>query len=88
MEIKIIAGFSLMQKDAVDDILEHFLSRADWIDRDDTVDRVIAGDADADVDRCMVTWMPSSKAVCSPSSRRALSMSSATLPTTSSIRAG
>ena len=45
------------------DILEHFLSRADWVDRDSTVDRVIAGDADADVDRCLVTWMPSMKAL-------------------------
>ena len=42
----------------VTDILEHFLSRADWIDRDTTVDRVIAGDPNADVDRCRVTWMP------------------------------
>jgi len=37
-------------------VLEHFLSRADWIDRAKTVDRVIAGDPDADVDRCIVTW--------------------------------
>jgi len=47
----------------VSDILEHFLSRADWLDRDTTVDRVIAGDPDADVDRCLVTWMPGSKAL-------------------------
>ena len=47
----------------VSDILEHFLSRADWVDRLSTVDRVIAGDPDADVDRCLVTWMPSSKAL-------------------------
>ena len=45
------------------DILEHFLSLADWVDRDTTVDRVIAGDPDADVDRCLVTWMPSLKAL-------------------------
>jgi putative NIF3 family GTP cyclohydrolase 1 type 2 len=43
----------------VSDILEHFLSRADWVDRDTTVDRVIVGNPDADVDRCLVTWMPS-----------------------------
>ena len=47
----------------VSDILEHFLSRADWVDRDSTVDRVIAGDPGADVDRCTVTWIPSSKAL-------------------------
>jgi len=47
----------------VGDILEHFLSRSDWIDRKKTVDRVIIGDPDADVDRCMVTWMPSFKAL-------------------------
>jgi putative NIF3 family GTP cyclohydrolase 1 type 2 len=44
-------------------ILEHFLSRADWIDLDATVDRIIDGDPDADVDRCLVTWMPSFKAL-------------------------
>ena len=42
----------------VRDILEHFLSRADWVDRATTVDRVITGDAEADVDRCAVSWMP------------------------------
>lgn len=42
----------------VKDILEHFLTRAEWVDREHTVDRVIAGDADAEVERCMVTWMP------------------------------
>ena len=47
----------------VSDILEHFLSRANWVDRDSTVDRVIAGDFAADVDRCLVTWMPGSKAL-------------------------
>jgi putative NIF3 family GTP cyclohydrolase 1 type 2 len=44
-------------------ILEHFLSLAEWVDRDTTVDRIIAGDPDAHVDRCLVTWMPSSKAL-------------------------
>ena len=43
----------------VGDILEHFLSRADWVDRSSTVDRVIIGDAEMDADRCVVTWMPS-----------------------------
>ena len=41
------------------DLLEHFLSRADWVDRSDTVDRIIAGNPDKEVDRCLVTWMPS-----------------------------
>jgi len=43
----------------VSDILDHFLSRADWVDRGTTVDRVIAGDADAEVGSCLVSWMPS-----------------------------
>jgi putative NIF3 family GTP cyclohydrolase 1 type 2 len=40
-------------------ILEHFLSRADWVNRETTVDRVIMGDAEAEVGSCLVTWMPS-----------------------------
>ncbi|NLE45226.1 MAG: hypothetical protein GX620_10935 [Chloroflexi bacterium] len=40
-------------------VLEHFLSRAAWVDRQNTVDRIIIGDAEPDVDRCLVTWMPS-----------------------------
>lgn len=43
----------------VNEIREHFLSRADWVDPQTTVDRVIAGDPEKDVDRCVVTWMPS-----------------------------
>lgn len=43
----------------VGDILEHFLSRADWVDRNHTVDHIIVGDPDTRVDRCLVTWMPS-----------------------------
>ena len=39
-------------------IVEHFLSRAAWVDREDTVDRVIIGDPEREVDRCLVTWMP------------------------------
>jgi hypothetical protein len=41
------------------DILNHFLSRAPWVNRRETVDRVIAGDPARPVDRCLVTWMPS-----------------------------
>ena len=47
----------------VKDVLEHFLSRCDWIDREKTVDRVIVGDPEKEVDRCLVTWMPSFEAV-------------------------
>lgn len=45
------------------DVLEHFLSRADWVDRAKTVDRVIAGDPDKEVERCLVTWMPGLRAL-------------------------
>jgi len=40
------------------DVLEHFLSRADWVDSSKTVDRVIAGDPQTEVSGCMVAWMP------------------------------
>jgi putative NIF3 family GTP cyclohydrolase 1 type 2 len=43
----------------VGDILEHFLSRADWVNRETTVDRVIVGDAETEVESCLVSWMPS-----------------------------
>jgi hypothetical protein len=39
----------------VRDVLEHFVSRADWVNREMTVDRVIVGDAGAEVDRCVVS---------------------------------
>ncbi len=52
---------NLMPK--VNDVLEHFLSRCDWIDREKTVDRVIIGDSAKEVDHCLVTWMPSLKAL-------------------------
>jgi len=47
----------------VADILDHFLSRATWIDREKTVDRIITGDPNASIDRCVVTWMSSFKAL-------------------------
>ena len=47
----------------VSDVLEHFLARADWVNRNSTVDRVVAGDPTTDVDRCFVTWMPSFHAI-------------------------
>ena len=40
-------------------ILEHFITRADWVNCENTVDRIIAGDPNKDVGRCLVTWMPS-----------------------------
>ena len=43
----------------VKDVREHFLAKAEWVNRDNTVDRVIVGDANKEVDRCLVTWMPS-----------------------------
>jgi len=45
------------------EILDHFLSRAPWVDRERTVDRIIIGDPDKDVARVLVTWMPSLAAV-------------------------
>ena len=47
----------------VKDIGEHFLSRVDWVDRDNTVDRIIVGDPERDVQACLVTWMPSFDAI-------------------------
>lgn len=43
----------------VKDILEHFLARADWVKREITVDRVIMGDGEVEVESCLVSWMPS-----------------------------
>jgi putative NIF3 family GTP cyclohydrolase 1 type 2 len=45
------------------DLLGHFLSRADWVDADNTVDRVIIGDTERDFDACCVTWMPELEAL-------------------------
>ncbi|MHC4563128.1 MAG: Nif3-like dinuclear metal center hexameric protein [Planctomycetota bacterium] len=45
----------------VKDILEHFLSRADWVDPAETVDQIIVGDGEMDVDRCAVCWIPSTR---------------------------
>lgn len=40
------------------DIVEHFLSRADWVERSRTLDRVVIGDPEMDFDRCLVMWTP------------------------------
>jgi putative NIF3 family GTP cyclohydrolase 1 type 2 len=47
----------------VSEILQHFLERSDWVNLEKTVDRVIVGDPDKDVDRCLVTWMPNMNAL-------------------------
>lgn len=47
----------------VSDILEHFLSKATWLDRNNTVDRVVIGNPEDNFDRCVVTWMPSYNAL-------------------------
>ncbi len=45
------------------DICGHFFSKADWVDPDDTVDGVIAGDGEKDIQRVMVTWISSFDAI-------------------------
>jgi putative NIF3 family GTP cyclohydrolase 1 type 2 len=45
----------------IKDILQHFLSRSPWVDLEKTVDRIIVGDGELDVDRCAVCWIPSSR---------------------------
>jgi putative NIF3 family GTP cyclohydrolase 1 type 2 len=45
------------------DIREHFVSQADWIDQENTVDRIIVGDPDKDVGTVLVTWISSFAAV-------------------------
>jgi len=44
------------------DILQHFLSRADWVDQQKTVDRIIVGDPQKEVGTCLVTWVSSLRA--------------------------
>lgn len=45
------------------EILEHFLSRAPWVERVNTVDRIILGDPDREIKRVLVTWMSTLPAV-------------------------
>ena len=47
----------------VKDVVEHFLSRSPWVNPDRTVDRVIIGDPEKQIGKCVVTWMPSFKAL-------------------------
>ena len=45
------------------EILEHFLSRAPWVDRANTVDRIILGDGNKEIKRVLVSWMSTLPAV-------------------------
>jgi putative NIF3 family GTP cyclohydrolase 1 type 2 len=45
------------------DIHAHFLTAADWVDPDNTVDRIIVGDPETEVSRVLVTWISSFQAV-------------------------
>jgi len=45
------------------EIRDHFLSKADWVDPQRTVDRIIIGDPAAEVGRVLVTWIASFEAV-------------------------
>lgn len=45
------------------EVLEHFLSRSSWVNREKTSDHVLAGDPEQLVDRCLVTWMPTFRAL-------------------------
>ena len=44
------------------EINRHFLSQADWVDPERTVDRVIIGDPEKEVRRVLVTWIASFQA--------------------------
>lgn len=46
-----------------EEILEHFLSRAPWVDRNNTVDRIILGDPKKEIKKVLVTWMSTLPAV-------------------------
>ena len=46
-----------------DDIRKHFLSVADWVVAEDTVDRIILGNPGTEVTRILVTWISSFHAV-------------------------
>jgi len=45
------------------EIRDHFVSQADWVDPEKTVDRIIVGDPDKEVHRALVTWISSFAAV-------------------------
>jgi putative NIF3 family GTP cyclohydrolase 1 type 2 len=52
------------------DVREHFLSVADWLDAEKTVDRTILGDPEADITHILVTWISSFRAVREAVQRR------------------
>ena len=41
------------------DILEHFLSRSDWIETDRGIDQIIGGDPEREIRTVLVTWISS-----------------------------
>jgi len=45
------------------EILHHFLSQADWIQPERTVDKIIVGDPDREVQRILVSWISSLKSL-------------------------
>ena len=45
------------------DVYKFFISRADWIDLRDTVDKIIIGNPDKDIKTIMVTWISSFNAI-------------------------
>jgi putative NIF3 family GTP cyclohydrolase 1 type 2 len=47
----------------IKEILEHFINQANWVDKNNTVDRIVMGDPEKIVDQCLVTWIPSFKAI-------------------------
>ena len=53
------------------DILNAFLDRADWVDRANTVDRIIIGDPEKEVRSALVTWISSLAAVRAAIARHA-----------------
>ena len=40
-------------------IRNHFVNKCDWVDREDTVDRIIVGDPDKIISSAVVTWISS-----------------------------
>lgn len=45
------------------EILDYFLSKADWFDKANTVDKIITGDPEKEVRKVLVTWMSTLEAI-------------------------
>ncbi len=45
------------------EILDHFLSKANWVDKENTVDRIIVGDPQKEIKTVLVTWISSFEAI-------------------------